>query len=358
MAELDIIKEVAEEILASDPDPVPRFRVLRDILRRPIDSAEIIQAKMNLSKTRWVKKLESEQWSDGSWGRFHTMDTKAKQKIATTEDGVNRALALGLDASHPILRKAAAYITCILNGTSKWRDSREVSWGQRWVDSGVQLISAATLAQIQPDLPVLDEVWDLWSAIVHRAFPSGKYNREQEIQAQLELQGIRIISKYAREKIKSGRALSTFSKYHIALLSSRADRLPRQLEKAYVTMIWNLDDGIGYLEVPMTISPSRLLSRQPSRFDAWLSSIELLTPFASWREVARASIDWLWEQRNEKGFWDFGHRSALSTYFPLSESWRKNRVRQSDWTVRVLTLLRKYHTVTKINRKTRAGVWD
>jgi len=344
MAELDMIKEVAENILTNTPDPVVKLRLLRDVLRRPLDSTEVIQAKTNLSKSRWVHELESEQWSDGSWGRFHTMDTNKKQKIATTENGVSRALALGLDASHPILRKAAAYITCILEGTSKWRDRQEVSWGQSWVDSGVRLISAATLAQIQPDLPILDGVWDLWHTIIRRAFPSGKYNREQEIQAQLDLLGIRIISKYAREQIKRGRALRAFSKYHIALLSSRADRLPHQLEKAYVTMIWNLDNGISYLEVPLTISPARLLSRHPSRFDAWLSSIELLTPFASWRELARDSIGWLWEQRNEKGFWDFGPRKSLSTYFPMSESWRKKKAREFDWTTRILTLLRKYYS--------------
>ena len=344
MAELDVIKEVAERILESDPDPVVRLRLLRDVLRQPLDSNEAIQAKRDLSNSRWVQELESEQWGDGSWGRFHTMDTKVKQKIATTEVGVSRALVLGLDASHPILRRAVAYITSILDGTLEWRDNREVSWGLSWWTSAVQLISAATLAQIQPDLPVLEEVWNLWYAILRRAFPSGKYDREQEIQAQLELLGIRSLSRYARKKISEGRALGTFTKYHVALLSSRADRLPHQLEKPYLAKLWNLDDGIGYLGVPLAVPPAQLLSKKSYHPDCWLSSIELLTPFRSWRELARDAVSWLWQQRNERGFWDFGSRPPLSTYFPLSESWRKKKAREFDWTTRVLALLRKYYS--------------
>jgi hypothetical protein len=263
-----------------------------------------------------------------------------KQKIARTEDGVSRGLALGLDICHPILRKAASYIISILDGRLKWRDRREVSWGQGWWDSAVQLISAASLAQIQPNLKILDAPWGLWYSIVHRAFPSGIYDREQEIHAHLEFRGIKDLSEYARKSIRRRGALGSFSKYHVALLGSRSERLPHQLEKAYLATIWN--QGISYLGVPLAMSPVQLLMKTPSHFDAWLSSIELLTPFTSWRDLARDSVGWLLEQRNEKGLWDFGPRSSRSTYFPLSESWRKKRDREFDWTTRVLVLFRKY----------------
>jgi hypothetical protein len=185
-------------------------------------------------------------------------------------------------------------------------------------------------------------VWNLWHTILRRTFPSDRYNRDQEIKAQLELRGIRSLSRYAKERIRTGRALSTFDRYHIALLGSRADRLPRQLEKAYLAKIWNLSKGITYLGVPVSNPPARPPDKH-FPFDGWLSSIELLTPFPSLQDLARKSIDWLWEQRNEGGLWDFGHRSPVSTHFPLSESWRKKGARESDWTTRVLVLLRKYY---------------
>ena len=343
MAELDVTKEVAEKILTNNPEPVVQLRLLRDVLRRPLDSAEVMQAKLNLSSNRWVQELKHEQWNDGSWGRFHTEDTKARQKIATTEAGVGRALALGLDASHPVLRRAVDYISRVIDGTLTWRDNREVSWGLNWWKSGVQMISAATLAQIQPDLPILEKVWDLWYTIICRAFPSNKYNREQEIQAHLELLEISSLSRYAQEKIKEDKALAIFTKYHIMLLGSRADRFPRQLEKAYLTKIWNLDGGIGYLEVPLRVPPAQLFSEKSCHPDNWLTSIELLTAFPSWRKLAGEAVGWLWQQRNERGFWDLGSRQSLSTSFPLSESWRKKSAREFDWTTRVLTLLRKYY---------------
>jgi hypothetical protein len=346
MIERDVINEVAKTILEADPDPVVHLRLLRDVLKYPLDTVEVLHAQRYLSTSRWVQELEREQWRDGSWGRFHTEDTKAKQKIATTEDGVSRAIALGLDTSHPVLQKAVKYITCILDGTLEWRDWREVSWGQSWWDSSVQLLSAATLAQIQPNLEILDAVWDLWYRIVHRAFPSGQYSRGREIQAHLELRGIKDISEYARKSIERRGALSGFSKYHVALLGSQADRLPHQLEKAYLTKIWN--QGIGYLGVPPAMSPVDLLKKTPLQFEAWLSSIELLTPFRSWRTHAKKPVDWLWEQRSQEGGWDFGPRSTRSTYFPLSESWRKKRNREFDWTTRVLVLLRKYYDQEKL----------
>jgi hypothetical protein len=341
MIELDMIEGIAKTILDADPDPVVRLRLLRDVLKQPLDNVEVKQAQRNLPKSRWVQELEREQWRDGSWGRFHTMDTKVKQRIATTEYGVNRAIALGLDTSHPVLQKNVKYITYILDGTLGWPDWREVSWGQSWWDTGVQLIAAATLAQIQPTLKILDAVWDLWYRIVNRVFPSGQYNRECEIEAHLELRGINNISQYAKKSITKRGGLNSFNKYHVALLGSRAGRLPYQFEKAYFSKIWN--QGIGYLGVPPTMSPVHLLKKTPFYFEAWLSSIESLTPFRSWRTHANKPVDWLWEQRSEEGGWDFGSKSSRSTYFPLSESWRKRRNREFDWTTRILVLLRKYY---------------
>lgn len=336
MKELEVIEEAAEQVLAQSPDPVVRFRLLRDVLRRPLNSSEVLQAREDLSRSHWAQELESEQWSDGSWGRFHSMDSKAKQKISTTEDGVTRALALGLDTTHSVLFRASEYITGILERTITWRDRPEVSWGPELWDALVRLISGATLAQIQPDLRVLDDVWGLWHAIIRRAFPSGEYDQEEEVQAHLELLGIKSMARYLRKRLW---AFSTSTKYHVALLGSRADTLSRDLERAYVRRIWNLERGIGYLQVPLTSSAEEL---KKGPLERWMTSLEMLTPFPSWRKFAGGAIDKLWELKSGQGLWDLGARSSGSAYFPLSESWRKKGARQFDWTTRVLALLRKY----------------
>lgn len=294
------LKEVTEEILAEHPDPVVYYRLLRDVLKKPRDDQDIIQARHNLNHSRWVHQLEGEQCENGSWGRFHTMDTKKRQKIVTTEFGVTRARALGLDASHPILLKTIQYITGLLNHVIPFPDRREVTV-PNWDDS-IQLIQAATLAQIQPDAPILDGVWDrLYTTI---------------------LQG--------------------YTRYNVAFLGSRVDRLPKDVEKKYVEQVWNHQGGIAYFGIPLSSPPQPL----KGAIDKWFSSMEVLSLFPSWRLYAEDALNQLWELRNDRGFWDFGPRPAWSphggAWFPLSESWRKKGARQTDWTTRVLILLRTY----------------
>ena len=75
------------------------------------------------------------------------------QTPARIRVGVQRALALGLDASHPILRKASSHLTKILTGKTRPRDRSEKN--DRW-PTGVQLFAASTLARIRPDHAILE----------------------------------------------------------------------------------------------------------------------------------------------------------------------------------------------------------
>ena len=76
-SEPDLIHEIAERILAGDPDPAVRFRLLRDVLARPPDGPALVQARHDLSTSRWVQELEREQREDGSWGRFRIPNGRA-----------------------------------------------------------------------------------------------------------------------------------------------------------------------------------------------------------------------------------------------------------------------------------------
>lgn len=81
MSKMDTICHTAEQIVDGDPDPVVRFRLLRDVLCTAPDCGELERARQQLRKSRWVQELESEQWEDGSWGTLHSKDYNAKQKI-------------------------------------------------------------------------------------------------------------------------------------------------------------------------------------------------------------------------------------------------------------------------------------
>jgi hypothetical protein len=115
-----------------------------------------------------------EQWADGSWGAFHSRNTRLKQKIVTTEAGVERALALGLDAAHPILEKTTNYLLRVMNGEIPFPDRHEKN--DRW-KTGMRLFLASTLALIHPNHPVLDQDRKLWVSIAELTFQSGKYDK-------------------------------------------------------------------------------------------------------------------------------------------------------------------------------------
>jgi len=278
-------------------------------------------------KSRWVLELKHEQREDGSWGRFHSMGVKAKGKIKTTEVGVRRGLALGLDAADPIFRDTVRYLTRLIQGSTDFPDPPERN--DRW-PTGKQLFVAATLAQIQPDLQILDEAWNLWANIARRTFASGAYDRDAEIRVHRELTGASVKDSY----------LLLDNQYTLSLLGSRATRLPNDTEKALVEWVWHKGSGVGYLGVSLFSPPHHLTL---GALDRWFTSLELLSCFPSWCGLAKDVVDWLWAQRNQEGFWGFGPRASMSFYFPLSESWRRKSSRQCDWSTRVLALLRKYY---------------
>jgi hypothetical protein len=252
---------------------------------------------------------------------------KTKGKIVTTEAAVERGLALGLEASDPTFHTAINYLSRLLEGTVDFPDPPERN--NRWA-TGKQLFAAATLARICPTLPILDKTWELWATIAEQTFVSGRYDPEAEIRAHETLTGASVKDSY----------LVLNNRYQLALLGSRAAKLPKAVENALVEWVWHKNDSVGYLEIPLANLPRRFA---PGMLDRLFTSLEILSYFPSWHGFADNIIDWLWKQRNSEGLWDFGPRASMSVYFPLSENWRKVKHRQHDWSTRVLAILRNFY---------------
>jgi hypothetical protein len=323
MDTLDAIVEVANSILDKSPGPVVRLRLLRDVLGFDPQSPQLREARSALEHSRWVQVLADEQRPDGSWGPFHSRDTRLRQKTLTTEMGIERAVSLGLVPSHPILQKASAYIQSLMEGKTPFPDRQEKN--DRW-QTGVRLFLAATLALIEPDHPAIARDLTLWLAIAQRAFQSGDYNAQDEIKAHVQLTGATVKGSY----------LALGGKYQLRLLGSGDGLLSDQLETALLQWLWHRQEGIGYLGVALNRPPAG----GPGPVDRWFASHELLSRlFPAWQQTARPAIAWIWQQRDEHGYWDFGPSPASSCCLPFSDSWRTKTNRQFDWTARVLTLL-------------------
>ena len=322
MVDFTRISEIANRILESEPDPVVRFRLKRDVLRQPV--SELVADKIELTANPGVQQLIQEQHPNGSWGRFHSRDSQSKQKIITTEAGVERGSALGLDASHSAFCRTVDYLTQLLQGEIQFPDRAERN--DRW-PTGVQLFVASTLAQLKPNHPFVDDAWELWVEIAARTFLDGDYNPAAETLAHSDLTGATVKDSY----------LVLSNKYALTLLSARSEKLPKQLRTQLLRWVWSRPEGINYLGVPAAYLP---VDAHPGIVDRWFTTQEQLSRFADWHNIAGETIDWLWSQQGEDGFWDFGQRSPQSFYFPLSLNWRKPLHRKFDWTTRVLALLR------------------
>ena len=321
-----LIKSVAEMILAQSPGGVVKIRLLRDVLDRTRKDPASVEAQGELTNNRWIRELEAEQWVDGDWGAFHSENTLRKQVNPTTEVGVERALALGLDHTHPILDKAKNYLAGVLHGQIAFPDRPEKN--NRWA-TGVRLFTAATLARIEPEQPELARDRQLWGQIALRTFQSGSYNEDDEAQAHAELTGASVRGSYLRLR----------GKYQLTLLGSIPGGLPPKVEMALLAWLWQIPDGLGYLSVRLQPPPTD----RSGVIDRWFASHELLGQYYQhWASFAAPAVDWLLAKQRADGYWDFGPRPNARINLPLSDSWRERNSRKIDWTVRVLTILKRY----------------
>jgi hypothetical protein len=317
----DLGKQLAakgHEILAMQPNVIVQFRLLRDVLRFSEGSPELELALKAANSHAWVQELANEQHGDGSWGRFHSMDTSNRHRFPTSEIAIQRGLALGLDQKHPIMQAAIGYMTAILEGKAAWSDRVEKSEG--WPIS-VEAITAGTLALVDAENPAIDQAWNYWIEIAGRSFRSGIYSTTAEWKAHKELRGVGIHY--------------LLSRYVLQLLGAQGREIPGNLEKQLVGWIWNDPNGIGYLGADL---------RQPSHFNIfyWVESMEILSRFPSWHLIAEPAMGWLWEQCASSGLWDFRTNISKTGYFPLSDGWRRRGSRSIDHSTRILALFQRY----------------
>jgi hypothetical protein len=311
-----MIESLGQRLLEAQPNAIVRLRLLRDVVCLPPGSEKLAVARSQMRSHAWVQGLAREQHPDGSWGRFHSMDSSVKTRFPTSEMAIRRALALGLDKDDTILGQAVNFMTDILEKKAAWSDRVEKSEG--W-PIGVEANTAGTLAQVVPSHPSILPVWEYWVGTALRAFSNETYDPSAEWKAHKEARGTGIT--YLR------------SRYVLTLLGSLSASLPVDLDRLLAEWIWNDPEGIGYLGADL---------QHPNRFHIfnWLESLEILLRFQCGREVATRAMGWLWDQRKVDGLWDFGAKVSKSFYFPLSDDWRKAGNRSVDHSIMVLTILR------------------
>lgn len=316
------LRSVSRTILGLNPDPIPLFLLHRNSLLAGMDGVQPARAAM--LKSRHVALLEQTQLPDGSWGRFHSRDSRRKTPFPTSEHAIHRALALGLDRDHPVLQKAVGYMERVLLRKTIWLDPPERHEG--WVHT-TRTITAGTLASLDPAHPLLAEEKGFWLQVLQAAFAGGKYDPLAEREAHRKLHGVTTPDKY----------LKLNAAHPLWILSAVGNELPRGLAAALLDWLWGQDEGIYYITAGSLTPFPDLTAR---RYPCWLNGLELLARFRSRGDWWNQTAEWIWSLRAPDGLWDAASSLADPAWFPLSEDWRKPSKRRIDLGVRTLLCLK------------------
>jgi hypothetical protein len=306
---------------------VPRFRLVRDVLRLDAADAAYRDAKKALQESKWTALLEGSQWADGTWGRFHTQNSRVKQPFPTTETAIAIALNLGLDGQSPLLSRVLPVLLGYMDGTLVWPDPPEKHDNPQAWYLWVRHFSAAILALIEPRHPRLESYWALWAEAVRETFQSGVYDRQREIAALNALMDCRMKN-----------PVPFHYRYPLLILSATDRRLPDDLERRMLDYVMHAPSGIYYVYEQEISAHPPIDSRG---FWQWFCAHKLLSRFRGWKALSTEAVNWIWAQRTDEGFWDLGSKISRKpwTSFPLSESWRRPQNRIIDSTVEMLGLL-------------------
>jgi hypothetical protein len=317
----DPVSETANRLLEFSLEPVPRYRIQRDILNLPDHHPDVIGAYDKAMRSRMVLELCQSQQADGSWGRFYTRNKQVRSAGKTTETALIRAIALGMDKRSPAIQRLITYMEGVLTGKTLWPDrpDKTLEW-----PVGMSLVTASRLSQIDPDNARAVNAADQWKKIVETSFQSGDFviERFREIYE----------STYACQ-LTMGPAMA-FSAYGLLLVQGR---LPYDIEKHFIRHVISNSRGIYLVNNrSMHYLPLEFPSRESLRY---IAALELLAGFPSAGDLLIKAVEWLQEQANDEGFWDLGSISRDGLSLPLSDNWRDSRCRIIDCSIRILHLL-------------------
>ncbi len=269
----------------------------------------------------WAKEIIAKQNPEGSWGYFHTLSEAGKYPI-TTEQALRRLQILGYTIADEPIEKAVSYMSDCLAGKKQIPDRREKL--HDW-DIFTNLMLSTWIRRFTNEIDRANLVAETWFNIIAQAFSKGKYIHNDYVNAYETAFGM---------KPRGGRLVDFVSFYQVSLISNQLDE---STENKVFDYILNKQDGIYYIYGQcLSILPDSFASKQASRY---LGAIELLSLYRKNISKLKFVTDWLKNNQNQHGCWDMGSGVKDKIYFPLSDTWRHKKNRESDCTSRINNLL-------------------
>ncbi|WP_432663973.1 hypothetical protein R9X47_25780 [Wukongibacter baidiensis] len=314
---------IGNELIKMNLDPIPKYRLMRDVIKLSKDNPELIGIKKEVLETKWVKDIVNLQWEDGSWGQFHSM-SQFLQSAITTEQALRRLLILGLDKDDKPIQRAFSYMKKYLLRELDLRDYKEKK--HDW-DLLTRLFVATWMLIIDPSDELASGIAKDWAKIISHAFSEDTYNHEYYKEAYYE------IHRSPKEKY-----MWRFQNFYVVAILPRY--LSKDIESKFLDYIMNSEQGIYYIyDKCLNTLPDSFCSKLASRY---INAYELLSRYSLSTSKCQHFNKWINENISEDGFWDMKQSVKDRIHFPLSNSWRKALNRKIDCTVRIQALLSRF----------------
>lgn len=320
----DYIVNLAGRLIDLEPDDIPRYKIMKQLLEYETDDDSLIAAAEKALSSEQVQVLARQQSKVGSWGkRFFTRNKIVKNPAHTTETALIRLNALAVDPSFQVMKNAVNYMEKLLDGGLRWPDKIDPALGN---DEAMRLVIAARMSEIVPDHPYVVEYADILIKIMEAAFAPGYFDEGQMREASEDLMGMQLDSD----------CQICFSLYPLILLRGRVNY---ELEQRWMDHLFTKRRGVYLVNNRSLVHlPLVFPSEESMRY---INAIDLL----SWYPAAMSHLDnardWLWDQITGNGLWDYSSYGRDGLELPLSRSWRDPVNRQIDSTVRTLVILRR-----------------
>jgi hypothetical protein len=304
--------------------PAVRYNILFRLLETPYSDEKLTAMRADFLKSDIVEELFREQDRYGGWGRLFSKDYSAKDKFPASFVAITRCLYIGLTIDdRDILTCANEYLEGFIDGTSheKFPLSKErvIPWNTAAVCNLIE--------SIKPYNPIADSAYSEWLYIAERTFTGGEYSYERERTAQHEV----FLTREDR-----------LVPMQTELLLKRRDQMPPKLEDAMMRHYGEHAYHHGHF---WDKSPAKL----PNDFvyektRRWFHAFNYISQFRGSALWLADSVEWLLENQNADGLWDWGTQTkdpwGYFGYFSTNRNYRHNRV--VDCTMEILSFFRKY----------------
>ena len=283
---------------------------------------------MNFKNGKWAKKILELQLDNGSWGFFHSLSTLTPGQFPsmTTEQALRRLGILGYTIDDKPVKKAVGYMNDCLTGKAKIpdRDEKLHNWNEY-----TELMLSTWIRIFTPENKAANNTAAKWRDIVSAAFKNSFYDHGEYVAAYERIFRIKL-------NPKAGRLVDFAHFYPISLLTNFLDK---EIETRYFKYILEHDSGMYYVYSNKLNDIPPFQSRNASFY---LGAIELLSKYDNpvCKKQLQFVVEWLKENMSANNEWDMGKEAKDGIYFPLSDSWKTDKLRIEDCTYRINKIIK------------------